>query len=326
MSDIYHIPGDDGKDFRLRKFVEYQHEVPSIHYRFLGEYIRRHKYGEDETVDLCFFMASTYNELTCVLLNELFKTLSAEEIWSRYRDNLLFFSARKYVKLNNQFVDLIEDWKRETNGEPYKWLKEREEETAEGTYRRVQRDIQKIKNVGRFASDLFLEMVVYMKDYLRIRIKEPTKMDWKNCANLTSGIYNLFYEDEKANEFDRTRKVSEAEKEELSKRLQVIQWAIRKTYKDQDSEISMFIGKICSFRNLFKNARYAGFHHDRELEALRKYEAEFPEFREVWEECYRIRADIFQKRFLGEFNGWDGIRKERKKMWLREGKTGAENE
>ena len=47
MSDIYHIPNDDGKYYRLEKFVEYQHEVPSIHYRFLGEYIKKHRFAED---------------------------------------------------------------------------------------------------------------------------------------------------------------------------------------------------------------------------------------------------------------------------------------
>lgn len=43
MVDLYNIPGDDGKDFRLRKFIEYQNAVPEIHFRFLGEYVKRHK-------------------------------------------------------------------------------------------------------------------------------------------------------------------------------------------------------------------------------------------------------------------------------------------
>ena len=30
------------------------------------------------------------------------------------------------------------------------------------------------------------------------------------------------------------------------------------------------------------------------------------------------------KRFLGEYNTWDGIRKERKKLWLQKGLTGVE--
>lgn len=324
MSDIYHIPGDDGKTYRLKKFVEYQHEVPSIHYRFLGEYIKRHNLTKDETLNMCFLMLITYNELTCILLYDLLQKMTPEEIWGKYKPYLAFGSARKYAKNNDQFVQLYRDWERETQMCPYKWLEGLIMPSEIQTCINVQRAIQNINNVGRFASDLFIEMIVYLQDYLGIKVKEPLVIDWKNCANLTSGIFNIFYEDEKANEFDKVKRVSGPDKQYLSAKLSIIQCEIQYTYPEQDSEISMFIGKICSFRNLFKNARYGGFHHDRQLGWLKDYEKSFPEYRKVWDECYKIRFDIFPHRFLGELNGWEGIRKERKKIWLTTGKTGVE--
>ncbi len=63
-----------------------------------------------------------------------------------------------------------------------------------------------------------------------------------------------------------------------------------------------------------KNARYAGFHHDRELGVIRQYEQLFTEYQELWNECYQIRKDIFPNRFLGELHGWNGIRSERKNI------------
>lgn len=325
MSDLYHIPGDYGKDFRLKKFVEYQHEVPSIHYRFLGEYIKRHNMTRDETVNMCYLMSVTYNELTCIVLFEMLKECTPDEIWEKYKADLSFGSARKYAKNNDQFVQLIEDWKVETKNAPYEWLLSQILPSEEQTCINIQRAIQNINNVGRFAADLFIEMVVYMKESLNIRVKEPLKIDWKNCANLTSGIYNIFYEDERANLFDKTKKVSKQDILYLSSKLRVIQKEIQREYPEQDSEVSMFIGKICSFRNLFKNARYGGFHHDRQLGVLKTYEKTFPGYKDIWEECYIIRKDIFPDRFLGELHGWDGIRKERKKIWLTTGKTGVEN-
>lgn len=324
MSDIYHIPNDNGKDYRLNKFVEYQHEVPSIHYRFLGKYIKKHGFNKDTTVNFCFLMSVTYNELTCLLLHEMLKVYSPEEIWKRYKQKLSFGSARKYAKNNDQFVDLINQWNMTTNNMPFEWLNCQILPSEEQTCVNIQRNIQNINNVGRFASDLFIEMLVYLKEYLGIKIKEPTTIDWGNCANLTSGIFNIFYEDEKANEFDKTKKVTPLEIKYLSSKLSIIQKSIQKTYPEQDSEISMFIGKICSFRNLFKNARYGGFHHDRQLGVLKQYEIDFPEYDYLWKECYDLRQQIFPKRFLGELNGWDGIRKERKKIWLTTGKTGVE--
>ena len=322
MSDIYHIPQDDGKEYRLKKFVEYQHEVPSIHYRFLGEYIRRHDMSRDEKLDMCYLMSATYNELTCILLFTMLKTYSPEEIWEKHKEKLAFGSARKYAKNNDQFVQLIRDWY--AQGTPSEWLEHLILPSEEQTCKNIQRAIQNINNVGRFASDLFIEMIVYLKDDLGIKVKEPASIDWKNCANLTSGIFNIFYEDEKANEFDRTKKVTSQEIGYLTSKLKIIQKEIHNTYPEQDSEISMFIGKICSFRNLFKNARYGGFHHDRQLGWLRDYEKAFPEYKEIWDECYLIRREIFPDRFLGELHGWDGIRKERKKIWLTTGFTGVE--
>lgn len=324
MSDIYNIPNDDGKTYRLKKFVEYQHEVPSIHYRFLGEYIKKHSLSKDETVDQCFLMLVTYNELTCILLAELLKTQSPQEIWDRYKDKLAFGSARKYVKNNDQFVQLISDWRSMNNNMPFNWLKSQILPSGEQTCINIQLQLKNVHNVGRFASDLFIETLVYMKGYLGIDITEPAGIDWKNCANLTSGIFNIFYEDERADLFDKTKKVSNQDVSYLTSRLMIIQKAIEETYPDQDSEISMFIGKICSYRNLFKGARYGGFHHDRQLGVLKQYEKDFPEYRELWDECYGLRKEIFPARFLGELNGWDGIRKERKKLWLTTGKTGVE--
>ena len=159
---------------------------------------------------------------------------------------------------------------------------------------------------------------------LGIRIKEPKRIDWDNSENLASGIFNIFYEDEKANQYDRTGKLSDADREYLTQHIGIIQDEIRRTYPEQDSEISMFIGKICSFRNLFKKARYGGFHHDRELETIRKYEQLLPEYGDIYRECLDLRRRIFPNRLLGELKGWNGIRKERKRLWIEKGLTGVE--
>lgn len=324
MSDLYHIPQDNGTDYRLKKFVEYQHEVPSIHYRFLGEYIKKYKLSRSEAINMCWYMSVTYNEITCLLLPRLLLNLTEEQIWEKYKSVLDFGSSRKYAKNNDMFVQLIQDWKVVTNENPEEWLGDLNTDIGEKTYRKIQNELLKIRNCGRFASDLFLESVSYLHEYLELNIKEPFVLDWKNCANLTSGIFNIFYEDEKANEFDKTHKITDLDKIFLSKKLKIIQEEIMKTYPTQNAEISMFIGKICSFRNLFKSARYGGFHHDRQLGVIKEYEKNLPEFQDLWNECYELRKEIFQNRFLGELHGWEGIRKERKKLWLKTGYTGVE--
>lgn len=326
MSDLYHIPGDNGKDYRLKKFVEYQHEVPATDYRFVAEYCRRNSLSKDKIVDLAFILSVTYSEVTTIFINELLRLGKTHwDIWDM-KENLNFGSAGKYKKYNDEYIPIMESWDAITGGQAYKWILKENNDNPEITYRRIHRKAGAITGVGRFTIDQFLLMICYMKDDLDINIQEPAKLDWKHCSNQTSGIFNIFYEDERANEYDRTKKVSQQDIVYLTAKLKVIQKEIQSKYPEQDSSISGFVDKICSFRNLFKASRYGGFHHDRELGVIKEYETLYPEYGYIWEECYRIREDIFPDRLLGEKHGWNGIRKERKKLWLTTGKTGVEYE
>lgn len=330
--DLYNIPNDDGKRYRLKKFVEYQHEVPSIHYRVLGEYIKKYIPDKDDAVMMCWYMSCTYNEVTCFLLQEIIdwrelrKTEAQtyfRDTWDEWKDRLDFGSARKYAKNMDWFPELMYQFLNITKKKPYNWLKQFDVGTPEENYLALQKALLKIEYVGRFAADLFLESVSYLSDYLSIGFREPFKLDWKNCSNLTSGLLNIFYKDEEANLYDKTKTLPVPE-QELVTYLKRVQKEIQKTYPEQESDINKFIGKICSFRNLFKSARYGGFHHDRELGVLVEYEKTVPEYKKLWKRVYALRDEMFDDRFLGEKNNWTGIRKERKKLWLKEGLTGVE--
>lgn len=326
MSDLYHIPHDDGKTYRLKKFVEYQHEVPPVHYPLIAEKLNRDKADDNDIVNTCWIQSATYNELTTLLIRALLKEKSAKTIWDEYEQKLVFGSARAWVKRDKAFPELMDYWRRATNNSPAKYVMDRAKGREVENYRAVYRAVRGIPWAGRFATDLFCEGLVYMKGRLGIDIKEPSTIDWKNGNNLTPCVYNIFYEDERANLYDKKKTVSATEQAYLSRKIRLIQQEIHKTYPDQDADIALFSGKLCSFRNLFKGARYGGFHHDRQLGVLIQYEKDFPEMSDLWDECYDIRASIYPDRFLGEKHGWSGIRKERKKLWLKTGKTGAENE
>ena len=327
MIDLYNIPNDNHNDFRLKKFVEYQHEVPSIHYRFLGQFIKMFNLSKDDVIWLAWLLSVTYNEITCVFLYSIIKdkmNFDYENLWKNHKKDLIFGSAKMWNKRKDLFPSLMDDFNKITNGQYFTWFNNFIGINAQENYLKIHNSITKIKNSSRLSADFFLELIVHLQDYLGINIKCPLILDWKNCANLTSGIYNIFYEDKKANDFDKYGKI-ENEKF-LYQGLLTIQQQIQKTYPQQNSEIPQFIGKICSFRNLFKNARYAGFHHDRQLEWILTYKKQYPQFNNLWNVCFDIRKQIFDKRFLGELNGWNGIRKERKKLWLKYGLTGAEKQ
>ena len=332
--DLYNIPGDTGDCWRLNKFVEYQHEVPSIHYRVLGEYIKKHVPDLNDAVMMCWYMSVTYNEVTCVLLQELFewRTLTpktvheyCERFWEETKPILDFGSSRKYAKNMDWFPSLMESFIRVTHCKPLLWLRGQITGDPITDYIAVYKAVSGLPYTGRFAADLFMESIMYLGDHLGITLEEPSKLNWHQCSNLTSGLLNIFYYDAEANSYDKTGKLPVPE-DFLTDCLEVVQQAIEEVYPDQDNSINLFVGKICSFRNLFKSARYGGFHHDRELGVLREYQRTLPEYDYLWYRLFRLRRKMFDPRFLGELHNWDGIRTERKKLWLRKGLTGVEED
>ena len=331
-SDLYNIPGDNGFNWRLNKFIEYQHEVPSIHYRVLGEYILDYVPELNDAVMMCWYMSVTYNEVTCILLQELFpwRQLTPSTVrdycinfWYRWKSKLDFGSSRKYAKNMDWFPSLMESFIRMTRKKPYFWLRSLCTGSPQENYHRVFKAVSSLEYVGRFAAELFMESILYLQGHLDIELEEPSKLDWKRCSNLTSGLLNIVYQDEAANYYDKTGKLPVSE-EYLTKCLEVVQDSIKYVYPDQDNSINLFVGKICSFRNLFKASRYGGFHHDRELGVLKEYERTLPQYQDLWNRVYKLRREMFHERFLGELHDWDGIRKERKKLWLQKGLTGVE--
>lgn len=330
--DLYHIPGDTGGNWRMRKFVEYQHEVPSIHYRVMGNYVIDWVADLDDAVMMCWYMSVTYNEITCMLLQELFEWRSltpktvreyCQKFWEETKPFLDFGSSRKYAKNMGWFPTLMESFIRTTRRRPYAWLRSLIKGDPVEDYRRVFKAVSAVPYTGRFAADLFMESILYLGEYLGIKLTEPSRLDWKKCSNLTSGLLNIFYLDEEANEYDKTGKLPVTE-QFLTKKLELVQREIEREYPEQDNDINLFVGKICSFRNLFKAARYGGFHHDRELGVLREYERLLPGFQYLWDKAFELRRNMFDERFLGELHNWNGIRPERKKLWLRKGLTGVE--
>ena len=132
--DNYNIPGDTGWPWRMDKFVEYQHAVPAIHPIFLDGYMVNHEsdFTQDDYVWVAWLISCTYNEITTVFLFEQLKAKFpiisdvtkdwCDDFWKKNRENILFNSARKYVKANNQFTQLMIDFIRMTKGKPYQWV------------------------------------------------------------------------------------------------------------------------------------------------------------------------------------------------------------
>ncbi len=292
--------------------------------------IQRERMKENDRIWLAWLVSVTYCDITAIFLfeNINYKTVTPrqlESFWRTHKSALQFNSARRYAKNMNWAVPLLSSFIQFTRREPLAWLTKLSGGTALENYSRILRKVEKVPFTGRFAGDLFLEMLLWMsrRKTLPVKLEEPLNLNWKKGSNLTSGMLNLLYRDEEADKFDRSGTLTPEAVALLNQEIWRVQNAVKRTYPQQENALPLITPKLCSFRNLFKGTRYGGYHHDRQLENLRNYEQLYPR-EDLWKRLYQIRREIFSRNLLGEFGGWNGIRKERKKLWLTTGQTGVE--
>lgn len=333
--DLLHIPGDTGGSWRLKKFGEFAHYVRVVDQLTLEEYHRRHQLDLDGMVRLFWLLSSTYSEITAIVMyhdilnNVGWENLSkdwVEEYWKQNKPQLQFGSARKYAKSLDWFPVLMADFLDFTQSQPAIWFQSlTHKNTPEKAYEKLYNFLMKRKFMGRFSTELFLMNFVYfhLDGISDVDIRDGFSFDWREYANETSGLLSIFYQDDLADQFDKTGRLDLETVAFLDRANEVTQRYLLQTYGEYDATPLVYMPRLCTFRNFCKKNRYAGFHHDRQLGFLLKYQQARGNT-EVIQELFDIRKSIFPHCLLGELNGWTGIRPERKKLFVLTGNTGAE--
>lgn len=331
------IPQDRGGDWRLDKFVEYQHNVPPVQYEIFKGYATERNLSEDDQVYLSWLMCVTYQEITSLLILEEIPLGDklGERFDSWYKTNkerVIIGSSKKHMKMQERLEQTIYSFEEIFGNNPAKTLYsmlngitdplKRTEET-----KKIARNI---KHIGRFAADYFVETIhlLQKQNLNNFNFGEEMTIDYADGSNLTSALLNINYLDDLADKYDRgdmSREELRALEPLLDETLAKIDKRIQETYNHK-VETTFFVTKLCSFRNLFKNSRYGGFHHDRELGFIMRYLETYPEKTELMNYILKIRKERFKHSLLGELNGWFDVRKERKRIWTEHGFTGVETE
>lgn len=332
MADIYNIPGDDGELWRIDKLIEYKQLTDYVDLSTLKSYMQKHftkdKESFDNVVKLAWYHSLTYSEVSALWMLNNDKDIDYKSVYTwfkTYRDSLPFSSARVYCKNMGWFVPLMRRWLFHTNHvHPYEWLRSivKDEDTAGEKYDKIYKELNKWDYMGRFSIDLFLQVLetAYYADAFPFLVKsQEPPFKWGKGSNLTSGMLNLIYEDDAANKFDKTGHLDPCLIDKLDDGLDRLY--MRCTQKGLSIQShTTIIPRICTFRNLFKGKRYVGYHQDRQLEQIQQISAIKNSDLDCIDELYGIRKTLWGDHMLGEVSGWQGIRKERKKLFLKTGR------
>lgn len=311
--DLYNIPGDTGKTYRVDKFIEYSKFAPTVCHPTIIAYAKKAKWSTAEYLTAAFLHSLFYEELTAILCVELFGS-HPESLIDYYKTHTPHTNPdKRRVVTMKLYPDAINSWVTLTQGDPVKWY------SQFSNRKELRKGIQQVKNIGGFSADLF-ENCVY-ENGLGFEERYPT---WAETPQLSEGMYLLMYEDERAIEIHKTGSVKSSEIDRLDRKFRQLCNRYEKTFPNSPS--SKWYTKLCSFTNLFHGTRYGGYHHDRQLQNLRWYQEHYPEHELLWKRIYSIRKHLWEHHMLGELHDWDGIRPERRKLWLQKGLTGVEKE
>lgn len=254
---------------------------------------------------MAFLYGMSYSCSTTLRFLHEFPTLAdvtpskANHFWDQNKPTLWFQPDKKYLKNNDQVVEAIKSIYRLSHKDLTGYLTPLLEQGFDATYQEI---TKRWKFFGPMGAYLFFDAIYAFCPEL---YSDPSTLDWKNCGRTVGeGMAHLIGEDAQAlgdEPFDTPR---------YNKKVETITKAFQCPKIVVESN-------LCFFRKLFKGTRYLGYYADRQLREclgtadILKQDCGI----DIWDYREKTTPDYLR----GEVGGWDGIRKDRYKIFLNTG-------
>ena len=312
---LFNIPNDTGGTWRWNKLVEMYRLEDQIQddpspSKVLALWAEHNHLTDEDKTWLSYLYGLTYSTTTAVLIFRAFPSLASirsrgelDIFWRKNKQRLYFNRDRRYIKNNDQFVEAIAGLRKfegKTLYSQLEWL------TDESIYRRI------VKNwpyFGRHAAFLFFD--AYSKMLRNGECTLSSISNWNEARTIAEGLALATYDDLLYQRVkDKKLTWNDVDKlNDLVKRLE----------QDCGANFTDIESTICAYSKLFKGTRYLGYYIDRFQEELyHAFKNEYPEEDMIL--LTALRGLVTPHEYLGECSGWSGIRKDRCKLWLKEGR------
>ena len=312
---LFNIPGDAGGTWRWDKLVELYRLEDQIQddpspSKVLALWAEHNHLDEEDKTWLSYLYGLTYSTTTAILIFRCFPSLGGiasrtelQHFWSKFKARLYFNRDRRYVKNNDQFAGAIAGLRRFEGRTLYRQLKDL---TDDQIYSRI------VKNwpyFGRHAAFLFFD--AYSKMLTDGECSLSSISNWNEARTIAEGLALATYDDEL---YQRAKDKKLAAEDKIK-----LDGLVKKIEQDCGANFTDIESTICAYSKLFKGTRYLGYYIDRfQEELLQALDNHYPY--EDMGLLFKLRQRVTPRGYLGEISGWDGIRKERNKLWLKEGR------
>lgn len=310
---LHNIPKDTGGSWRwkqLIKLCEYENDInddpsPTMVLNLWAEY---HKLNPSQRTWLSYLYGLTYSTTSAIAIFRTFPTLKVvnsdaiSQFWDKFKNALYFNRDRRYIKNNDQFVPAIMCIKRiyGTSQGLHSVLNNLDDSEIYNTI------VKKWDYFGRHSAFLFFD--AYSKMVRNDRCTLSSIKNWNDASTIAEGLALAVYDDDLY-----TRCCHKKITSEDSKKLDIL---VSKIISDVGKPFTDIESAICAYTKLFKGTRYLGYYIDRFQEELNQCEILPKDIKLL----YKLRKEVTPEEYLGESAGWSGIRKERNKLFLEEGR------
>lgn len=311
---LFNIPNDTGGTWRWDKLVEMYRLEDQIQddpspSKVLALWSEHNHLTDEQDVWLSYLYGLTYSTTTTILIFRHFPTLAdipskkeLKQFWDENKPRMYFNRDRRYIKNNDQFVDAIAGLRKFEGKKLSKIIALPDEEL-------YQRIVKNWPYFGRHAAFLFFD--AYSKIFYKGECSLSSISNWNEARTIAEGLALATYDDLMYQRV-RDKKITFEDVEKLNA-------LVKRLEQDCGANFTDIESTICAYSKLFKGTRYLGYYIDRfQEELIQAQKNGYPE-KDMYV-LFALRARVTPNAYLGEYMGWSGIRKERNKLWLKEGR------
>lgn len=198
-----------------------------------------------------------------------------ERWWKANKNKCVFQTDRLRIKTTDQFVPSFKSY-REFIGEGTQQSRFRQFKTPypEHNYLNAYSGVQQIRNVGRFTTFIYLEMLHVLTDFKC----EPHTIDWRYADNCRKGLCKAY-----------------GVTQENPAKLDQMLWRVRDKLKEKGSQLTSVYNietTLCAYEKFTKGQRYVGYYIERQLSEIDKM-ANNVRDGVCWDVLYQFRKETY---------------------------------
>jgi len=225
---------------------------------------------------------------------------SVEAFYEEHREDIIFQTDRKWVKIRNEFVPMFESYKEMVGESQEAFFSLFRHQEPEDNFRALERALLGLHYYGRYGASLFYEAVEELCDMAIAPY--PNALDLSQARTVRQGLNLVMGQDAQA----EMKALPRAAYGPLQSALTELVEECKAENTDFKETVWGVESSLCPFRNIFKGTRYWGFYTDRIQEELHWNEQHHKDV--DWSLGWKARKALVHPSLLGEVNGWKGKR------------------